>query len=85
MTAIAYRIGNKHCECVKDNSTPDKIATLSAVLIDIAATITFLVVGILGATGVIGMSPAAAYSLIGVGSLLFLAYAGICTLIQCTD
>ncbi len=52
--------------------------SVSSMVSDALLFITLLVVGILGATSVITMPPAAAYSLLGLASLIFLTSAITC-------
>lgn len=50
---------------------------LGLVVADTVVSLTSLIVGILGAVSVIAMPPAAAYALIGVSSLITLAWLGL--------
>ena len=43
---------------------------VATTILDLVATVTFLIVGILGALGAMGMSPAAAFACIGAGCLI---------------
>ncbi len=88
MSAIAYRCTGAFCGIVPekrekggqicDGECETRVCVgLGLGGFDILATITLLVVGILGACSVIPMHPGAAYSMIGVGSLFVLGYIGL--------
>ncbi len=59
------------CGLLSDSKT--KIIIAGSVGFDALAAISLLVVGLLGATSVITMSPAAAYSMIGISGAFILA------------
>lgn len=75
MTAPLISLTN---ECCKRSNLSDNKVLLSTLAFDALVSITALVVGILGATSVIAMPAAAAYSLIGLsGGITLLWIIGI--------